>query len=158
MVLAPHNAECNLLCCHAESKSIGITAMGTPNTAGQNKRVLLVDDDIELLLMFETLLQANDYQTHTAANGAQALKVLRNIEVDAILCDLDMPELSGDLLYLEVGRAWPGLLKRFIFVTGNAENPLYEEFLKRTQPTVLEKPISIVRLLEQLEAVFGVPA
>ena len=132
--------------------------MGTRNTAGQSKRVLLVDDDIELLLMFETLLQANDYQTHTAANGAQALKVLRNIEVDAILCDLDMPELSGDLLYLEVGRAWPGLLKRFIFVTGNAENPLYEEFLKRTQPTVLEKPISIVRLLEQLEAVFGVPA
>jgi two-component system cell cycle sensor histidine kinase/response regulator CckA len=158
MVLAPHNTECNFLSCPAEIKRIGITAMETPNTAGQRKRVLLVDDDIELLLLFETLLQANDYQTHTAANGAQALKVLRNIEVDAILCDLDMPELSGDLFYLEVGRAWPGLLKRFMFVTGNAENPLYEEFLKRTQPTVLEKPISIVRLLEELEAVFGVPA
>jgi DNA-binding NtrC family response regulator len=137
--------------------TLGSKAMGSRNVSGQSKRVLLVDDDIELLLMYEALLQAHDYQTHTAENGDQALKLIRNMEVDAILCDLDMPELSGDLFYTEVGRAWPGLLKRFIFVTGNADNPVYEEFLKRTQPTVLSKPISIDRLLDQLQAVLDLP-
>jgi len=158
-VLVHQNPEYNLLSSLPKSMmTMGSQAMGSRNVSGQSKRVLLVDDDIELLLAYEALLQAHDYQTYTAANGAQALKLIRNIEVDAILCDLDMPELSGDLLYTEVGRAWPDLVKRFIFVTGNAGNPIYEEFLKRTKPNVLAKPVSIDRLLEQLQAVLGLQA
>ena len=52
------------------------------------------------------------------ADGTQALKLVLNSDVDAILCDLQMPELTGDLFYIEVGRARPHLLKRFIFITG----------------------------------------
>ena len=134
---------------------MGKTALERRTERPQGKRVLLVDDDIDLLLTYEALLKAHDYQTSTAENGEQALKLIRDREVDAVLCDLDMPELSGDLLYTEVGRAWPELLKRFIFVTGNTENPIYEEFLKRTKPTVVCKPVSIYYLLEKLQAVLG---
>jgi len=121
----------------------------------QAKRVLVVDDDIELLLLCQGLLEANDYEACLAQNGAQALNVIQNREVDAILCDLCMPELSGDLLYKAVGRDRPQLLKRFIFLTGNAENPTYENFLKRTKAVVLSKPLPINRLLEKLESVLG---
>jgi len=114
-----------------------------------------VDDDIDLLLTYEALLQAHDYQTSTAENGAQALELIRTREVDAILCDLDMPELSGDLLYAEVGRTQPEVLNRFIFVTGHEDNSVYEEFLKRTKPAVLSKPVPIDRLLEHLGRVTG---
>ncbi len=127
--------------------------LGTHDVAAQNKRVLIVDDDIELSLLYESLLQAQNYQTTTAENGVQALECLRTMEVDAILCDLDMPEMSGDLLYAEVGRTWPGLEKRFLFVTGNAGNPIYEAFLKRTNPKLLSKPVTMDRLLEQLQVV-----
>jgi DNA-binding NarL/FixJ family response regulator len=79
-------------------------------------------------------------------------------DVDAILCDLQMPELSGDLFYIEVSRARPHLQKRFIFVTGNADDSLYETFLKETKAPVLSKPVSFDRLLEKLEAVLGTEA
>lgn len=138
--------------------TMGSQADGTRDVAAQSKRVLIVDDDIELLLLYESLLQAQDYQTTTAENGVQALECLRKLEVDAILCDLDMPEMSGDLLYAEVGRAWPGLEKRFLFVTGNAGNPIYEAFLKRTKPNVLAKPVTMDHLLEQLQAVLDAQA
>jgi len=131
------------------------SAMECRNGPGHGKRVLVVDDDIGLLMTCQELLQAHDYQTSLAQNGAQALEVMKHRKVDAILCDLDMPELSGDLLYMAVGRAWPQLLKSFIFVTGNAENPTYEEFLKRVKATVLPKPFFIGRLLEKLQAVLG---
>jgi CheY-like chemotaxis protein len=124
----------------------------------QGKRVLVVDDDIELLVTCQGLLEAYNYEACLAQNGAQALELMHNREVDAILCDLDMPELSGDLFYSEVGRAWPHLLKRFIFVTGNAENPTYEEFLKRAKANVLSKPFFISGLLEKLQAVLGIQA
>lgn len=115
------------------------------------KHILVVDDDIELALTYQALLQAHDYQASTAANGAEALRMVRNSKVDAILCDLDMPELSGDLFYLEVGRGWPQLQRRFIFITGNTHNPTYADFLKRTEVPVLAKPVSFDRLLSQLK-------
>jgi len=129
--------------------------MKPQNGLARGKRVLIVDDDIDLLLTYEALLQAHDYQTSTAENGAQALELIRTREVDAILCDLDMPELSGDLLYAEVGRTQPEVLNRFIFVTGHEDNSVYEEFLKRTKPAVLSKPVPIDRLLEHLGRVTG---
>jgi len=125
-------------------------------TAG--KHVLVVDDDIELALTYQGLLQTYDYQVSTAENGTQALKFVLNREVDAILCDLNMPELAGDLFYLEVGRARPHLLKRFIFVTANADNPLYAGFLKKVHAPVLSKPVSFDRLLETLRTVLSLPA
>jgi len=122
----------------------------------QRGRVLVVDDDVELLLLCQGLLEAHDYEACLAQNGSQALKVMTNREVDAILCDLQMPELAGDLFYRAVSRGWPQLLKRFIFVTGHAQNPTYAEFLKSAQATVLHKPVSIDHLVEKLQAVLGI--
>lgn len=139
-------------------QKIGNMAMDSRSNPAPGRSVLVVDDDLELLLTYQELLQAHNYEATTAENGAEALKLMKHRKVDAILCDLDMPELSGDLFYFEVGRVWPELLRRFIFVTGNAENPTYENFLKSTKANVLPKPFSIERLLEKLHAVLGVAA
>jgi CheY-like chemotaxis protein len=120
-----------------------------------SKHVLVVDDDIQLALTFQALLQVHGYRVSTAADGVQALKLVLSSDVDAILCDLHMPELTGDLFYLEVTRVRPHLLKRFIFITGNADDPLYETFLKSVKAPVLPKPFSIDRLLGKLKAVLG---
>jgi CheY-like chemotaxis protein len=119
------------------------------------KHVLVVDDDIEFALMYQALLQVHGYRVSTAADGSQALKLILNSNVDAILCDLHMPELTGDLFYVEVGRARPHLLRRFIFVTGYADDPIYETFLKNVKAPVLCKPISIDHLLGKLKALLG---
>jgi DNA-binding NtrC family response regulator len=127
----------------------------TRTTPVTGKHVLVVDDDIELTLMYQALLQLRNYRVSTAGNGMEALKLILNTDVDAILCDLGMPELAGDLFYMAVGRARPHLLKRFIFITGNADNPLYESFLKSVKAPVLTKPISFDRLFEQLKGVLA---
>jgi CheY-like chemotaxis protein len=125
----------------------------------QRKRhVLVVDDDIELALTYQELLQAHAYQASTAANGREALKLVLHSDVDAILCDLSMPELAGDLFYHEVGCARPQLLKRFVFLTANADNPLYETFLKSITAPVITKPASLDSVLEKLAAVLFSPA
>jgi len=129
--------------------------MEAPNCPASSKHVLVVDDDIELAFTYQALLQLRGYRVSTAANGAQALKLVLNSDVDAILCDLSMPELAGDLFYIEVGRARPHLLKRFIFVTGNADNPLYETFLKSVKAPVVAKPVSFDHLVGKLQAVFS---
>jgi len=127
------------------------TRIGVDN----GKHILIVDDDIELALTYQALLQLRNYRASTAANGREALKLVMRGGVDAILCDLNMPELAGDLFYLEVGRARPQMLKRFIFLTAYADNPLYQTFLASVNALVLAKPVSFDRLLETLKAVLG---
>ena len=129
--------------------------METQSGPVPTRHVLVVDDDIELALTYQALLQAHGYRVSTAADGAQGLKLVLNGDVDAILCDLQMPELTGDLFYAEVGRARPHLLRRFIFITGNADHPIYETFLKNVKAPVLCKPISIDHLLGKLKTVLG---
>ena len=129
--------------------------MEAPQCPVNSKHVLVVDDDIELTFTYQALLQLRGYRVSTAGDGAQALKLVLNSDVDAILCDLNIPELSGDLFYIEVGRARPHLLKRFIFFTANADNPLYETFLKSVKAPVLAKPVSLDHLIGKLQAVFS---
>jgi CheY-like chemotaxis protein len=121
----------------------------------RNQHVLLVDDDLALTLAYQELLQVSGYEVSTAANGHDALRLMKNTRVDAIVCDLGMPELSGDLFYREVGLAHPELRKRFVFLTANADNPLYETFLKTIAAPVVSKPATIERLLEKLEPVLA---
>ena len=108
--------------------------------------------------MYQALLQLHGYQVSTAANGVEALKLILNGDVAAILCDLSMPELTGDLFFIEVGRARPHLVKRFIFVTGNANDPLYETFLKKVKAPMLTKPVVFDHLLEKLKFVLETEA
>jgi CheY-like chemotaxis protein len=123
----------------------------------RNRHVLIVDDDLELALTYQELLQAHGYEASTAANGREALELVLHSRVDAILCDLSMPELAGDLFYREVARVRPGLLKRFVFLTANADNPLYETFLKGVTAPVIAKPASVDGVLETLATVLAGP-
>jgi CheY-like chemotaxis protein len=128
-----------------------------PNAVTQ-KHILVVDDNVELAQTYQELFEAHDYQASIAANGVLALKLLLNAEFDAILCDLSMPQLEGDMFYLTVERVRPQLARRFVFVTGNAGNPKYEAFFKNVECPVLYKPVSIDKLLEALRGVFPQPA
>ncbi|MBI3853353.1 MAG: response regulator [Verrucomicrobia bacterium] len=116
----------------------------------QKRRVLVVDDDAELSQIFQHLLEAYQYEVITAANGALALKQIVAQDVDAILCDLKMPELEGDLFYGAVERIKPHLCSRFIFITGAADDPKYRKFLSEVKSPVLRKPVESANLLETL--------
>ena len=125
--------------------------MEDKQAATRKKRVLVVDDDLELTLIYQQLLEMHDYEVSTASDGILALKQVLNDEVDAVLCDLRMPELEGDLFYSAVERAKPDLCHRFIFITGAAEDPKYHAFLSQVKSPVLRKPVQPAKLLEELQ-------
>lgn len=69
-------------------------------------RVLLVEDDNNLREIFEMRLQAEGYQTLTAADGEEGLAVAMKEKPDLIIADVMMPKLSGFEM-LETLRASP---------------------------------------------------
>ncbi len=61
----------------------------------ENKTLLLVDDEPDLLESLSIRLKASGYKVVTAADGLEALKKARSLEPDLILLDLMLPKMDG---------------------------------------------------------------
>ena len=57
--------------------------------------VLLVEDDLTLLEMYQTKFELEDYKVETVANGEDCLKKLKTVKPDLILLDILMPKVNG---------------------------------------------------------------
>ncbi len=75
-------------------KSIGCCM----NLDGQ-KKILIVDDEPDVLIYLETLLEDNGFSTLTANNGTTALEIAEKERPDLITLDITMPEQSGIKTY-----------------------------------------------------------
>ncbi len=64
-------------------------------SAGNHKRLLLIDDDPNLILLVKDYLEFRGYKVITAENGREALEVLEQETPDMIICDVMMPEMDG---------------------------------------------------------------
>jgi len=59
------------------------------------EKILIVDDDEDILLIVQTILASAGYSAFTAHNGREGIETARELKPDLILLDVMMPELSG---------------------------------------------------------------
>ena len=119
-------------------------------------RVLVIDDDPRVLTVLLRMLDAHDV---LAAQGARAAFDLLAAApmVDAVLCDLLMPEVSGIDFYRELGLRHPSLLDRVIFLSGGANTDVAREFLHSVDNQCLKKPPQRSELLAAIDRLLGAP-
>lgn len=67
-----------------------------------NPQLLLVEDDISLGQTISELLQVNGYDVKWCKNGLEAFQLLENNLPDIIICDLMMPIMTGEELFLKI--------------------------------------------------------
>ncbi|MGE3260718.1 MAG: response regulator [Bacteriovoracia bacterium] len=88
------------------------------SVAGAKKRILVIDDEPELRAVIELILLRNQYAPVLAENATHAQALVRSGEIDMVLCDANMPDMSGfDFLrWLRKEYSLP-----FILMTGCSE-------------------------------------
>lgn len=82
-----------------DDKQLLSTAIPTINENAY--RILLVEDNEELLMLMSTLLSKR-YNIYTAPNGKEALKIIQSKRLDLIVSDVMMPEMDGNELTREI--------------------------------------------------------
>lgn len=64
-------------------------------TINEQKKLLLIDDDPNLILLVQDYLEFRGYAVTAAENGREALEILKEEVPDMIICDVMMPEMDG---------------------------------------------------------------
>lgn len=85
-------------------------------------RVLFVDDKEELLALIDKKLKDEEYEKVFATSAQEALKILDEQEIDVLITDMLMPDVSGMQLLQVVNEKQPNLVK--IVLSGHAQVPV----------------------------------
>ncbi len=111
--------------------------------------VLLVDDEPQLLRALGINLRARGYQVHTAATGAEALRVAARHRPDAVVLDLGLPDLDGVEVIAGL-RGWTTV--PVVVLSARRELADKVEALDAGADDYLIKPFAIDELLARLRA------
>ncbi|HEX2544728.1 MAG TPA: response regulator [Ramlibacter sp.] len=115
------------------------------------KKILVVDDEFDLLQTICATLELGGYQPEAAGNGREALKKLATFEPDLVLTDVMMPYMSGYEL-VEAIRKLPGR-EDVPLILMSAIDPAQHP--QGSWHAVLPKPFTLEKLLSAVEALIG---
>lgn len=110
--------------------------------------VLVVEDEVALAAAVSDALKDAGYSVERAADGEEALALVRAQRFDVVICDLKMPRLDGKAFYRTLKAATPELARRVIFVTGDVAGTDAEAFLEESKCRWLAKPFRLADLLK----------
>jgi CheY-like chemotaxis protein len=115
----------------------------------------VVDDDFAIREALGEILHDEGYTVATAANGAEALQILKHQRPEMILLDLNMPVMSGADFRL-VQRLDPAL-RSIPTVVLSAAGRLRERTIDFEADACLKKPVRLADLLATVERFCGSP-
>jgi nitrogen-specific signal transduction histidine kinase/ActR/RegA family two-component response regulator len=121
-----------------------------PARAG-HARILVVDDEEMIGMLLRRVLKTHDVTVLSNAKDALSA-IAAGARYDAILCDLNMPVMSGIEFYEMLSRRFPDQAHALIFLTGGAQNKETLAFLETVTNVQLDKPFDAAKLREQVDA------
>src|SRR3954468_8022052 len=140
----------------ASGFSFGIVSklMAKDNGQKKGKRILLVDDDAEIVESLRLALESNGYNVLVARDGNQGLALSERENPDLVILDMMMPKRSG-FLVLEKMRRTRDTPMRVIMITANegARHKAYAEMLGVDD--YIRKPFPMDRLIESVQRLIG---
>ena len=121
-------------------------------------RILVVDDEPALRRTLERALRGMGCEVISAADPHIAYEMLHSTDVDLVLLDLHLPQMSGDTFFVALIRRWPRLVDRIVLMTGDtyAEQGHWPEELRRSP--MLPKPFTLETLRVTVRAALERPS
>ena len=116
------------------------------------KRLLIVDDQVDILLFLKDRLERCGYQITTAENGEEGLNIIDREPIDGILLDLEMPVMDGITMIKHLQHHLPRI--PIIAMSADQAGTSLIEAISNGAQDYLFKPIAIATLLKKCQQHF----
>ncbi len=117
-----------------------------------NKHLLLIDDDPNLILLVKDYLEFRGYNVVTAENGREALEILDDSVPDMIICDVMMPEMDGYSLVQHIRKEPTTNRIPVLFLSAKGQSQDRVKGLNEGADVYMVKPFEPEELVAQVES------
>jgi DNA-binding response OmpR family regulator len=126
------------------------------SAATQGKRILVVDDEPNIVMSLEFLMTRAGFQVQVARNGREAIEALEREPPDLLLLDVMMPEFDGYVVCERIrqDRRWDDT--RIVMLTARGREAERARGLALGADEYVTKPFSTRVLVEQVKSLLGV--
>ncbi len=120
---------------------------------GNQKTILLVEDEDFVRNVTQEVLESDGYRVITAVDGESGIRAFReySAQIDLLLTDMVMPGMNGKELVARLVSLSPSL--KAIFMSGYTENALVRQALADPRHAYLQKPFTIDALTRKIREV-----
>ncbi|KAA3599378.1 MAG: sigma-54-dependent Fis family transcriptional regulator [Calditrichaeota bacterium] len=112
-------------------------------------KILLIDDDKNLLKVNKIQLEDSGYKVITANDGQEGLSAFKKYEFDLILCDIQMPKMSGKEVLQEIRKINSEIPFIVITAYGSVDDSM--EMVRFGANDYIQKPFGVERLVFTIE-------
>lgn len=117
------------------------------------KKVLLIDDELEIVELLKMRLEANDYTVVAAFDGTQGLEKAKKEKPDLIILDVGMPKMDGFTFVRELKKIADVKSTPVIVLT--ARDKMEDIFKLEGVSHYLAKPFNADELLQKVKEMLG---
>lgn len=114
-----------------------------------NKKVLIIDDDVDICLLLNRYLTNHGFQVSDAFNGNKALEMLKKSTYDVILCDYRLPDTDGLDLLKKLKVLNPDV--QVIIITGYSDVRMAVQTIKQGAYDYITKPLYHEEILDKVK-------
>lgn len=107
-------------------------------------RIMIIEDDKEMRSLLKDFLEEEGFETDSASNGVDALRMLSKDYFDLVITDIRMPGLTGLDILPRIRRLKPEI--PIIVMTAYGSDDVRRRSLERGATIYLEKPIHLSKL------------
>jgi CheY-like chemotaxis protein len=115
----------------------------------RSHRILIIDDDTEILRVFSKILQLEGYITDTAGSGKEAMSKAKSSFFDVFLIDIRLPDMEGTEILAELQRSDPTSVK--IMVSGQPSTEHAIKALNAGANAFFTKPVDFNILIKNIK-------
>jgi CheY-like chemotaxis protein len=118
-----------------------------------SKRILVVDDDPDILQVLKDRLDSYGYTVETANDGREALEGLRRQAFDGVILDIRMPEIDGMEVLRQIRESHS--VVPVVMITASTIQDRAVEAVGKGAQAYLLKPFNAAQLKQVVERWFG---
>jgi PAS domain S-box-containing protein len=117
--------------------------------------ILIVDDEESIREIVEQSLLSRGMKVGSVGTSEAAISYLETNPCEVVLCDFNLPGMSGAQLFERLRERQGGSMPRFIFMTGELVNPAAEGQYRGKGAAMLQKPFAISALVALVAELLG---
>jgi two-component system, OmpR family, alkaline phosphatase synthesis response regulator PhoP len=119
------------------------------------KKILVADDEPNIVAALEFLLQRGGYEVQVARNGDEALKAVESSVPDLVLLDVMMPQRSGYEVCKRIRERAEWAHIKIVMLSAKGRDAEVAKGLATGADLYITKPFSTRELLERIQALLG---